>query len=158
MTICLAGKTILLLTESKGTSSWVSALFPPSGTPEPRLSGQAVTWLATQGIRQFIDVGCGLPTKNGSPHPARTESFLEVEHPIEARAKGSRATSLAATLWSSPAAVLDGQVSMSSPDYRSSASSAAARAAPSVVTGRYDTFLPISAATTSARCPGVMSA
>ena len=67
MTICLAGKTILLLTESKGTSSWVSALFPPSGTPEPRLSGQAVTWLATQGIRQFIDVGCGLPTKKWLP-------------------------------------------------------------------------------------------
>jgi len=43
MTICLAGKTILLLTESKGTSSWVSAgqdrVIPGSRTPH-RSAGQ----------------------------------------------------------------------------------------------------------------------
>jgi hypothetical protein len=37
--------------------------------------------------------------------PVAIAAFLDVEHPIEARAEGSRATSLAAALWRSPAAV-----------------------------------------------------
>ena len=148
------GPAVVPLNTGPGSFSgliWMGSVTVPLDQRGPRLSLHARRGCWRRGLHRRAP-------ENGSPNPARTESFLEVEHPIEARAKGSRATSLAATLWSSPAAVLDGQVSMSSPDYRSSASSAAARAAPSVVTGRYDTFLPISAATTSARCPGVMSA
>ena len=41
------------------------AVFPPAAdiVPENRqFLSRAVTWVANQGVGQFIDLGCGLPT------------------------------------------------------------------------------------------------
>jgi len=41
------------------------AVFPPAAdlVPENRqFLSRAVTWVANQGVSQFIDLGCGIPT------------------------------------------------------------------------------------------------
>ena len=85
------GPAVVPLNTGPGSFSgliWMGSVTVPLDQRGPRLSLHARRGCRRRGLHRWAP-------DDGSPNPARTESFLEVEHPIEARAKGSRATSLA---------------------------------------------------------------
>ena len=49
----------------------VFPLLPVRARQNRLFLARAVTWLAGQGIRQFVDIGCGLPTANNTHQLAR---------------------------------------------------------------------------------------
>jgi hypothetical protein len=71
--------------------------------------GRAATWIARQGVRQFIDIGAGLPTRNNTHGAVRKvlpeARVVYVDHdPMVAAYDGT--TTLVTADWQDPGAVL----------------------------------------------------
>src|ERR1700744_5061636 len=74
-------------------------IFPPipvTVRENKRFLDRAVTWMAGEGIGQFIDVGCGLPTTpstHGSPRahaPAPRVAYLHIDPIVLSPLRGLR--------------------------------------------------------------------
>ena len=79
------GPAVVPLNTGPGSFSgliWMGSVTVPLDQRGPRLSLHARRGCWRRGLHRRAP-------ENGSPNPARTESFLEVEHPIEARPRAA---------------------------------------------------------------------